>query len=39
MLRVPTTETNSYTGEFEDITDAMKPMVQTALDKGLLVNT
>lgn len=39
MLRVPTTETNSYTGEFEDITDAMKPMVQIALDKGLLVNT
>lgn len=39
MLRVPTTAGDTYSGEFEDVTDAMKPMMQVALDKGLLVNT
>lgn len=39
MLRVPTTEIKEYSGSFEDITEPMKPMVQVALDKGLLVNT
>ncbi len=39
MLRVPMTDSTYYSGDFEDITEPMKPMIQTALDHGLITNT
>lgn len=39
MLRVPNTEMTEYYGSFEDIAEPMKPMLQVALDRGLLTST
>lgn len=39
MLRVPTEEMTEYSGSFQDIAEPMKPMLQIALDRGLVTNT
>lgn len=39
MLRVPEAEVADYSGSFEDITEPMQPMIQIALDRGLITST
>jgi len=39
MLRVPLDEVREYRGGFQDITEPMKPLMQVALDRGLIINT
>ncbi len=39
MLRVPEADVADYSGSFEDITEPMQPMIQIALDRGLITST
>jgi len=39
MLRVPNEQVRAYSATFEDITEPMRPLMQVALDSGLIMST